>query len=120
VEQTKVTKKTGSNYLDEAGFELSLEDEKMAQNAIQVGVIISVGKTAWECFGPDFTGKPWANVGDTVFFPRYSGASVPDPEEGKDRNFVLLADTDIQIVIRPGDNPEFELPPYTLTNKRES
>ncbi len=120
VEQTKVKKKAGLKTLDDMEFEIMHTDEKIAQHAVQYGVVISVGDTAWEAFGPKFTGRPWAKPGDTVFFPRYSGAAIEDPEEIEDRYFVLLNDEDIQVVIKPGDNPKYEMKEYTFNKKRES
>lgn len=110
LKQNKVVKKTGLTKLDELGFEAQYEDERLNQNAVQLGVIVSIGPTAWECFGPNFTGKPWADIGDTVFFPRHCGAYIEDPETGE--NFVLMTDSDIQVIISEGDNPKFEQKEY--------
>lgn len=42
------------------------------QKAGQVGVIVSIGPSAWID-----KGSPWASVGDRVAFGRYAGTEVP-------------------------------------------
>lgn len=111
-------KKAGTTELDKLGFEVVHDDEDIAEAAVQIGVVISVGSTAWECFGPNFEGKPWAAVGDNVFFPRYAGAVVNDPETGE--KFVLLNDKDIQVTITKGENPSFEMTEYAFNPESES
>ena len=121
VEQTKVVKKTGLTELDKLGFDVQHGDEGMAQNAVQYGVVISIGPCAWEAYGPNFTGKPWVEQGDTVFFPRYAGAKIEDPEEpGEKRHFVLLNEDDIQIIIEEGVNPTFPMKEYKFHTATES
>jgi co-chaperonin GroES (HSP10) len=110
VEPMGVVKKSGLSELDKLGFEVQHEDEKLSKYAVQFGTIISIGPTAWESFGPNFTGKPWAKVGDKVFFPRYSAATVQDPENG--REFALLVDNDIQLIVEEGENLKFEMKEY--------
>lgn len=118
VKQNKIVKKAGTTALDNLGFELVHTDEKISEAAVQIGTVISIGETAWECFGPNFTGKPWAKVGDSVFFPRYAGAVVEDPETGE--KFVLLNDKDIQVTISEGENPSFDQKEYKFNPDRES
>ena len=118
MKQNQLVKKAGTTALDAAGFELIHDDENIAEAAVQIGVVISVGSTAWECFGPDFKGKPWAAVGDNVFFPRYAGAEVNDPETGE--KFVLLNDKDIQVTITKGENPSFKMEEYAFNPESES
>lgn len=118
VKQNELVTTTGMETLDASGFELQHEDKAVAEAAVQLGVVVSIGPTAWECFGPNFEGKPWAKVGDTVFFPRYSGAVVNDPETNEE--FVLINDKDVQVTITDGANPEFKVKEYEFTPNRES
>ena len=66
------------------------------QKASTVGVILAVGPQAWKEFGD---GEPWAEVGDEVVFPRYSGIAVDERLVGK-KNCVLMNDDDIKGTIK--------------------
>lgn len=78
------------------GFQV-VADEKL-ENAYQIiGTLVDVGSQAWKAFGPDFTGEPWAQVGDRVMFAEYAGRTVEDPETGE--QYKLMNDEDITAVV---------------------
>ena len=103
VKQAPIKKKAGSIII-------AHDDEKLAQNAQQIGKIVAIGPQAWEAFGPNYSGRPWAEVGDLVYFPRYAGGVVEDPYTGE--YFVLMTDEDIKIIVQEGKNPKVELPEF--------
>jgi len=57
----------------------------------EFGVVLDVGPTAWLADG--LGGEPWAKVGDKVWFARYGGKWVAEPDS--EEQFLLLLDTDI-------------------------
>ena len=57
----------------------------------EMGVVIDVGPTAWMADG--LGGKRWAEVGDKVWFAKYGGKWITDPETEK--KVLLLLDTDV-------------------------
>ncbi len=57
----------------------------------EMGVVIDVGPTAWMADG--LGGKRWAEVGDKVWFAKYGGKWITDPET--DQQVLLLLDTDV-------------------------
>ena len=59
--------------------------------ATVVGTIVGVGDTAWL----DFSGLPWAKVGDKVYYAKYSGKVVKEGDE----EYVIVNDEDIQAII---------------------
>lgn len=78
------------------GFEM-VADKKL-ENAYQIiGTLIAIGDQAWKAFGPNFTGEPWAEVGNRVMFAEYAGKTVEDPETGK--TYKLMSDEDITAVV---------------------
>jgi co-chaperonin GroES (HSP10) len=64
------------------------------------GTLAAIGPQAWKAFGPNFTGEPWANVGDRVYFAQYSGKIVKDPDTGEE--YKLMNDEDITAVVAAG------------------
>ena len=72
-------------------------DIKTNQHKVDMGVVVSVGPDAWKAFGKDFTGKPWAKVGDKVIYARFGGIIVENPINSKD--YILINDEDVNIVI---------------------
>jgi len=84
----------------EAGLQIEFDKDVRYQAAIDQGVIVDVGSTAWN----DFGGTPWASVGDTVIFVKHAGKSVIDPDEIDLKNedqtpYVILNDEDILAVV---------------------
>lgn len=78
----------------EWGFKLDVGDDwKREKAATVIGKIIAVGDTAWKDFSD---GKPWAKVGDRVYYARYSGKTIEDGE----KQYVIVNDEDIQCIIK--------------------
>jgi len=77
-------------------------DERLEKAGIQLGIVVAYGDQAWKAFSTDFTGKPWANVGDYIFFARYAGKILIDPIDGED--YMIMNDEDILAVIEEGSN----------------
>lgn len=81
-----------------AGIELfkSDEDKRREQNAVDKGIVVSVGNTAWK----DLGGGEWAKVGDTIVYPKYSGKWIEDTDKEK---YLVLNDEDVLAVITEGN-----------------
>ena len=78
----------------ESGIVLNVgEDWKREKAATVIGTIVSVGATAWKDFSD---GKPWAKVGDRIYYARYSGKTVKDGED----EYVCINDEDCQAIIK--------------------
>lgn len=75
----------------ELGIEVVVD--KREQKAVEYGVVVSVGPTAFIDFGREPT---VLSIGDRVSFARYSGKTVTD-RDGID--YLLLNDQDILCVI---------------------
>lgn len=69
-------------------------DKKRIENAIDTGVLVAIGATAWKAFDD---GEPWAAVGDKVYFSKHGGNLIEDPESKE--KYRLLNDEDIYAVI---------------------
>ena len=80
----------------EWGFQV-VADKKLENAAMISGKLIAVGDQAWKAFGPNFTGEPWAQPGDRVYFAQYAGKSVTDPSTGEE--YKIMNDDDITAVI---------------------
>lgn len=67
-------------------------DKKMERNAYTEGVIIDIGPDAWAAFKTkeEFAGL---KIGDRVFYAKYSGKWIQDPDSGKE--YLVLNDEDI-------------------------
>lgn len=66
-----------------AGLILADHPDRNAQRvAVDTGVVLSIGPTAWA----DYGGEPWVKVGDTVVYARHAGYSVG---EGEDKILVI-------------------------------
>ena len=79
------------------GFKLDVGDTfERERYATQIGRVVGVGPDAWKAFGRDFDGKPWASVGDLVYFAKYAHKIVKDG----DKEYFILNDEDIQCKIR--------------------
>jgi chaperonin GroES len=61
------------------------------KRAAEIGLVIDIGPTAWAAEG--LGGKPWAEVGDKVWFAKYAGKWVQ--EEGSDEELLILNDVDL-------------------------
>lgn len=80
------------------GFKVvaSERDAKLEQLAVARGTILAIGPTAWmlESLGK----QRWANEGDYVYYAKYGGTLLEDPESGKE--YVLLNDQDVSCIIK--------------------
>jgi len=88
--------------ISEGGIVLSTGDQaevdiKTDQNKVDTGIIVSIGPDAWKAFGLNFTGTPWAKMGDKVAYARFGGIIVTNPIDGED--YILISDEDINIVL---------------------
>lgn len=86
-----------------SGIVLAVDAKREAQ-AAQKGTVMDIGPMAWKnaIYGYGIEGwAPWVNVGDRVYFARYSGKLIRD---GKldDPNMVeyfIINDEDVQVQI---------------------
>jgi len=81
--------------MSSGGIILPQDSRMREQNATQVGTVIKLGKTAFKAFDD---GEHWCEVGDKVFFARYGGQVVEDPDDGKE--YRVLNDDDVVAIIR--------------------
>lgn len=77
-------------------------DEKMEKAGIYQGTLVAYGNQAWKAFSTEFDGKPWAEVGDYVFYSRYAGKILVDPMDGAE--YMIMNDEDILAVVTEGSN----------------
>lgn len=76
------------------GFQfVNEENNALRKNAVDRGIVVQVGHTAYK----DFGGTNWAEIGDEVFFSKYAGKTLTDPYTQE--SFVALNDEDIVAVI---------------------
>jgi co-chaperonin GroES (HSP10) len=72
------------------------------------GTIVSVGPQAWKAFAPDHSGKPWAKVGDKVYYIKHVSKIIEDPDDldvyGKPSKIFILADENITWVIEDSED----------------
>jgi len=104
IKPDKVEKTTAS------GIILSI-DEKLEKGGVQKGLLVDHGDQAWKAFSIDFSGKPWANKGDYIYFSRYAGKFVQDPAD-PETEYMIMNDEDILGVITE------EIPEY-MSNKTQ-
>ena len=67
--------------------------QEKEQQAATVGVLISVGASAWKDLD---NGEPWAKVGDRISYSRYAGVSMTGSD---DAQYVLINDNDVLAVL---------------------
>lgn len=76
----------------EWGFQLDVTDTwRREKQATQKGKIVGVGDTAWLGFDD---GRPWAEVGDVVYFAKHSGKFV----KHNGIEYYICNDEDIQAI----------------------
>lgn len=75
-----------------AGIEIMGYQEK-AETAIDKGVVVTVGTTAFK----DFGNHPWCKMGDTIVYARFAGKKVKDPET--DIEYVIINDEDVVAIL---------------------
>lgn len=86
-----------SRDFGDAGIFEIVSDKKLEDARQIIGTLVAVGPQAWKAYGPEFSGKPWAKVGDRVLTAEYAGKTVEDPETGK--LFKLMNDEDVTAVV---------------------
>lgn len=72
-----------------AGIILQESTERLQQTAVDKGVVIDIGPTAFK----DFGGEPWCKIGDLVAYARYGGKVIKDPYTQEE--YLVLNDEDI-------------------------
>ena len=80
-------------YRSAKALGIELPELKREQQAVEYGIVVDVGPTAFVDYGRDPT---ILKVGDRISFARYSGKSIKDSD---DTEFLLLNDSDILVVI---------------------
>lgn len=84
-----------------AGLVIADIEHKREQAAIDTGVVVSIGPTAFKDFGlSDF---PIA-IGDTVVYARYAGKTITDPATKE--NFVAINDEDCIAILTLDKEPK--------------
>ena len=80
---------------------LDINDERRAKVALEQGVIVAIGGNAFRNKEWGYDGSPdWVppvSIGMKVWFGKYAGKLVPDPEDGVE--YMLLLDEDLQCEI---------------------
>lgn len=77
-------------------------NERLEKAGINRGILVAYGNQAWRAFSNDFTGMPWANVGDYVLYSKYAGKLIQDPIDGTE--YMIMNDEDVLAVITEGSN----------------
>lgn len=75
-----------------AGFVLPESEGRKEQNAVDRGVVLAIGKTAFQ----DFGGEAWCQVGDTVVYSKYGGKFID--------NYLVLNDEDVVAILKKEEN----------------
>lgn len=81
----KLAKDAGFVLPDRVAEDLDNEHTR-AQASVDQGIVLTVGKTA-------FNGEPWCQVGDYIAYARHAGKWVKDPET--DENILAINDEDV-------------------------
>lgn len=84
-------------------------EKKLEKAGICEGTIVAIGETAWKAFDKTtaideagsytkvIPGKPWAKLGDQVFYSQYGGKYIRDPNT--EEEFVIMNDDDIIAIV---------------------
>lgn len=79
------------------------DTHKREKGATTVGIIVSIGPNAWidfkskDEFGKIVPGKPWAKVGNKVYYAKYAGKEIRN-EDGE-IEYIIINDEDVQCII---------------------
>lgn len=68
------------------------EDLRRAEAAVDRGVVVAIGPTAWR----DFGGEPWCQVGDRIAYAKFSGKTVTEGET----NYLVINDEDVVCILK--------------------
>jgi len=83
------------------GFKLDVGETFEREKAgTVVGEVVGIGSMAWKAFdgdNPDW--KPWAKVGDIVYFAKYGGKFITIDEE----DYIIINDEDVQAIYKHGE-----------------
>jgi chaperonin GroES len=64
----------------------------------EIGIVLGFGPTAWMAEG--LGGRRWCEVGDRIFFAKYSGKWVKDPTNPEAEELLVIRDDDVVAVVR--------------------
>jgi co-chaperonin GroES (HSP10) len=79
-----------------AGIILAPQNERTESTAIDTGVVVEIGPTAFADFGG---ADKWCQVGDRISYTRHGGKFVSDPDD-KETKWLVLNDEDVVMVWR--------------------
>jgi len=95
VRPDEVLKRTASGIITGTANEHSREEVAMVE-----GTLVAVGRLAWKDCGD---AKPWAEIGDKVYFKRHVADRIKDDNDitdGKPQTYFLMTDTDLMGVMQ--------------------
>lgn len=72
-----------------------LQKDKREQQAVVKGTVVSIGSLAFHA--PVGDGTPWVKVGDRVYYAKFAGKEIIDPETKEE--LLLLNDEDLCVEI---------------------
>lgn len=75
-------------------FEIVNPNKDREDASVDVGVVVSIGATAWQNDSHGFT--PWCAVGDKIVFAKFAGKFIKDG----DVNYCILNDEDVCAIIK--------------------
>lgn len=73
--------------------------ERREDASVDKGIVLAIGTSAWSGFGD---GSPWCGVGDEIFFAKFAGKMIDDPETGE--ALMLMNDEDVVAIISKKEN----------------
>jgi co-chaperonin GroES (HSP10) len=74
---------------------LIIKEDKREQEAVVKGTVISIGELAFHA--PVGNGTPWVKVGDRVYYAKFAGKTIVDPQDKAE--YLLLNDEDLCVLI---------------------
>lgn len=96
VKPDEIKKQTASGIVIEYGA-----NEKLEEGARITGTVVAVGDLCWFDY-PDWPNRPWCKVGDRVFWAKYAGKQVVDPDTQE--KYVALNDEDIVVGVESANS----------------
>ena len=73
---------------------IHVELDRREEKAVEIGTVLSVGETA---FTGAFETSVRPQVGDKIYFAKYAGKEVNDPDGSK---YIILNDEDIVAIVK--------------------
>ena len=97
--------KAEAEEVRDSGIVVPISKPHEAQYSVQRGTLIATGEDAWKAMrvvvdGKEVNGRPWARVGDRVWFSRGAGRRINLEEEDhlpEDKQTILLLMNDEDI-----------------------